>query len=158
MRREVLYSSKTNDTTVSLALKEGRFNKEESSKLNGLVKDFGLPSPSDELLFAEPFGKYRLWYTGAKDSKIPKPGEDFPEDDEEEKEPTEAELQILERKRTERLQARTLDLESRIAIVDARKEKAGLLIDKHNNAIKQNLVPEDLENRLFDLNDEELDL
>jgi hypothetical protein len=157
LRREVLYSSKTSET-VSLALKEGRLNKEEIGRLNGLVKDLEMPTPSEELLFSEPFGKYRLWFTGAKDSKIPKPGEDFPEDDEEEKEPTEAELQVLESKRAERLQSRTLHLESRIAIVDARKEKAGVLIDKHNNALKQNLVPEDLENRLFDLSDEELDL
>jgi len=126
LRREALFACKDEDI-VKDAVKGEALNAKETMDLSTTVLNFSGEQPTEVLLYNENFNKFRLWYTGAKMVKIPKPGEED-DDEEDPPEPTAQELLEIEQKRQLRLISRTSLLTSRLLRVDSRKEETALLV------------------------------
>lgn len=127
LRREALFASRDTDV-VNDSVKSEALSSKETSDLHAAVSNHNGEAPTEMLLYNENFNKFRLWYTGAKMVKIPKPGEEDEEEEDEPPEPTKDEILVIEQKRQLRLVARTNLLSTRLLVVDKRKEDAAALV------------------------------
>jgi hypothetical protein len=126
LRREALFASRDTEV-VNDSVKSGALSSRETTDLHETVSNHSGEAPTEILLYNENFNKFRLWYTGAKMVKIPKPGEED-EGEDEPPEPTKDEMLVIEQKRQLRLVARTIFLSMRLLAVDKRKEEMAALV------------------------------
>ena len=159
LRREVLYAARRNNSEqIMMASSEGRLTHSEATELSTSVIDWNDKLPTELQMEQDVYCRFRLWYTGQRVQKIPNRHHvEEEEEDEGEEEFTEEQIAAFRVKQVERLNQRSSLLRERIERVDERKQVATILLQKHKKATEKGLVADDLENRLFDLSDDDLD-